>query len=66
MAKVREIDRVSEKTNPFVTKDDIQKMKNLQKEEDKAHEASSQTATPIADPKEVKEVSPTTTKGNNQ
>lgn len=46
MAKVREIDRVSEKSNPFVTKDDILKMKNLQKDEDKGdHNADHQTVT---------------------
>ena len=31
MAKVREIDRNSEKNNPFITKDELQKLKGLQK-----------------------------------
>lgn len=33
MAKVREIDRNTEKNNPFLTKDDIQKIKGLQASE---------------------------------
>ncbi|KAL4502114.1 hypothetical protein ABPG72_000349 [Tetrahymena utriculariae] len=65
MAKVREIDRAAEKSNPFVTKEDIMKMKNLQSDESQAQ--ANQTVNPVQEAKkEVKDAPTIFTKGQNQ